>query len=93
MELWNMRNQVQQRLEIERGISALDKHDKVKVAEHRTANKTPTGRQKADRREAASVGKAHRDPLRDGLGVVIARYCVEIDYTTNREYGMVLPKP
>jgi len=38
MELWNMHNQVQQQLEIERGISALDKRDKVKAAEHRTAN-------------------------------------------------------
>jgi hypothetical protein len=85
MELWNVRNQVQQRLEIERCISALDKRDKVKAAEHRTANKTPTGRQKAARREAASVGKVHRDPLRDGLGVVIARYCVETDCTQQTE--------
>jgi len=76
-----MRNQVQQQLEIERGISALDKRDKVKAAEHRTANKTLTGRQKAARREAASVGKVHRDPLRNSRGVVIARYCVEIDCT------------
>ena len=64
---------------IERGISALDKRDKVQAAEHRTANKTITGRQKAAEREAASAGKVHRDPLRDGLGVVIARYCVDID--------------
>ena len=81
MELWNMRNQVQQQLEIERGISALDKRDKVKAAEHRKANKTLTGRQKAARREATSAGKVHRDPLRDSRGVVIARYCVEIDCT------------
>jgi hypothetical protein len=74
-----MRNQVQQRLEIERGISAPDTRDKVKAAEHRTANKTITGMQKAAEREAASAGKVHGDPLRDGLGVVIARYCAEID--------------
>jgi len=85
MELWNMRNQVQQRLGSERDISALDKRDKVKAAEHRTANTTITGRQKAAKREAASAGKVHRDPLRDGLGMVIARYCVEIDCTQQTE--------
>ena len=53
----------------------------LKAAEHRTANKTLTGRQKAARREAASVGKVHRDPLRNSRGVVIARYCVEIECT------------
>jgi hypothetical protein len=79
MELWNMLNQVQQRLEIERGISALDKRDKVKAAEHWTAKTTITGRQKAAERQAASAGKVHRDPLRDGLGLVIAKYCVDSD--------------
>jgi len=81
VELWNMRDQVQQRLESERGISALDKRGKVKAAEHRRANSTITGRQKAATREAASAGKVNRDPLWDGLGMVIARYCVLIHCT------------
>jgi len=88
MESWNTRNQVQQRLESERGcrgISALDKRDKVKAAEHRAANKTSIGCQKAANREAASAGKVHRDPLRVGCGRVIARYCVEIDCTRQTE--------
>jgi hypothetical protein len=40
MELWIMRNQVQQRLESEWGISELDNRDEVKAAEPRAANKT-----------------------------------------------------
>ena len=47
MELWNMHSQVQLRVTIKRGISALDYRDKVKAAEHRMANKTLTCRQKA----------------------------------------------
>ena len=75
MELWNTRNQVQQRLQSERGISALDKRDKVKAAEHRAANitSTCTSSQKPANMEAVSAGKVPRDPLRDGLGRVIAR--------------------
>ena len=67
---------MQQRLQSERGISALDKRDKIKAAEHRAANATSTGTQKAANGEAVSAGEVHRDPLRDGLGSVIARYCV-----------------
>ena len=85
MELWNTRNQVQQRLESERGISALYKRDEVKAADHRAAIRTSTGSHKAANREATSAGTVHRDPLRDGLGRVIARYCVEIDCTRQTE--------
>jgi hypothetical protein len=59
MELWNTRNQMQQRLESQRGFSALDKREKVKVSNHQAAHRTSTGSHKAVNREATITGKVH----------------------------------
>mmetsp|Transcript_14214 Transcript_14214/g.34190 ORF Transcript_14214/g.34190 Transcript_14214/m.34190 type:complete len:255 (-) Transcript_14214:861-1625(-) len=77
-ELWETRNTVQLQIEKELGITAADKRDKVKRAEYAAAHKKLTGKQKAAIREATSPGKSPRDPIRDGLGRVVARYCSEI---------------
>ena len=74
-----------------RGVTSIERSSPVglKAAEHQTANKTITGRQEAAEREAASAGKVRRDPLRDGLGVVIATRRVQnsVEWSFQADFG------